>query len=143
MPWHLPADLKHFKSLTMGKPIIMGRKTFQSIGRPLPGRTNIVISRNPEFGAEGVETAHSLEQAIDQASALGDEIMIIGGGQIYQAAVPLAERIYMTRVELAPDGDVFFPELVAGEWRTIVLEDHAADGETPAFSFLRLDRAPQ
>ena len=140
MPWHIPADLKHFKTLTMGKPIIMGRKTHQTLGRPLPGRTNIVITRNPEFNREGIQTANSLEAALGQASVLGDEIMIIGGGEIYQAALPLADRIYMTRIELEPEGDVFFPQIEAEEWCTTLLEEHPANGDAPAFSFLRLDR---
>ena len=140
IPWHVPADLKQFKSLTMGKPIIMGRKTYQSIGKPLPGRANIVITRDPEFAAEGIQIANSLDAALEQAGALGDEIMIIGGGQIYQAALPIADRIYMTRIELEPQGDVFFPTIVEADWQTTVLEEHAAGGEVPAFSFLRLDR---
>ena len=140
IPWHVPADLKQFKSLTMGKPIVMGRKTFQSIGKPLPGRPNIVITRHPEFAAEGIRVVNSLDAAIEQARALGDEIMIIGGGEIYQAALPIADRIYMTRIELEPEGDVFFPELDAVDWQTTVLEEHAASGDVPAFSFRRLDR---
>lgn len=140
IPWHVPADLKQFKSLTMGKPIIMGRKTYQSIGKPLPGRTNIVITRHPDFTAEGIQIADSLDAAIKQAGALGDEIMIIGGGEIYRAALPIADRIYMTRIELAPEGDVFFPPIGEADWRTTVLEEHAASGDVPAFSFRRLDR---
>ncbi|MCH8202081.1 MAG: dihydrofolate reductase [Proteobacteria bacterium] len=140
IPWYVPADLKQFKSLTMGKPIIMGRKTYQSIGKPLPGRTNIVITRNPEFAADGIQIANSLVAALEQAGALGDEIMIIGGGEIYQASLPIADRIYMTRIELEPEGDVFFPAIEDADWRTTVLEEHAASGEVPAFSFLRLDR---
>lgn len=140
IPWYVPADLKQFKSLTMGKPIIMGRKTYQSIGKPLPGRTNIVITRNPEFAADGIQIANSLVAALEQAGALGDEIMIIGGGQIYEAVLPMAKRIYMTRIELEPEGDVFFPAIEDADWQTTVLEEHAASGEVPAFSFLRLDR---
>ncbi len=140
IPWHVPADLKQFKSLTMGKPIIMGRKTYQSIGRPLPGRTNIVITRDPEFAAEGIQISDSLDAALEQAGALGDEIMIIGGGEIYEAALPMAKRIYMTRIELEPEGDVFFPTIDGADWQTTVLEEHAASGDVPAFSFLQLDR---
>lgn len=140
IPWHVPADLKHFKSLTMGKPIIMGRKTYQSIGQPLPGRTNIVITRDSEFVAEGIQIVNSLDAALEHAGAIGDEIMIIGGGEIYRAALPIAERIYMTRIELEPEGDVFLPTIDEADWQTTVLEEHAANGDLPAFSFLRLDR---
>ena len=140
IPWHVPADLKQFKSLTMGKPIIMGRKTYQSIGKPLPGRTNIVITRDREFAAEGIQIAGSLNAALEQAGALGDEIMIIGGGQIYEAALPMAKRIYMTRIELEPQGDVFFPTIEDADWKTTLLEEHTASGDVPAFSFLQLDR---
>jgi dihydrofolate reductase len=140
MPWYLPADLKHFKSLTMGKPIVMGRKTYQSIGKPLPGRTNIVITRDPKFTAEDVRIANSLEGAIEQASAFGNEIMIIGGGQVYKAALPNAERIYMTRIELEPEGDVFFPDIGEADWRSTTLEEHPASGDAPAYAFLCLER---
>jgi dihydrofolate reductase len=121
MLWHIPEDFKHFKNVTMGKPCIMGRKTFDSIvaslGKPLPGRINIVISRhNPQYA--GALTVQSLDEALDQASKVEGvkEIMIIGGAQIYEQALPRADKIYLTRVHQSPEGDAYFPALTA-EWR--------------------------
>lgn len=138
MPWHISEDFKHFKEITMGKPCIMGRKTYESIldqlGKPLPNRTSIVISRSG-FTHEGAISASSLENAIEKAKAESDdEIMVIGGAQIYEIALPLANRIYLTRVHQSPDGDAFFPEL-DDEWKEIERADH--DG----FSFVTLQRA--
>ncbi|HPF77863.1 MAG TPA: dihydrofolate reductase [Alphaproteobacteria bacterium] len=138
MPWHIPEDFKYFKSVTMGKPCIMGRKTYESIlaqlGKPLPGRTSIVISRNG-YSHEGAITAATLDEAIDKASAeTNDEIMVIGGAQIYALALYKADRIYLTRVHQHPEGDAFFPEL-GEEWKQIEGTDH--DG----FSFLIFERA--
>ena len=126
LPWRLSDDLKHFKSVTMGKPIVMGRKTWDSIGRPLPGRQNIVITRQAGYVAEGCDVVASLAEA---AEAAGDEneIMVIGGSEIYSLALPLADRLYMTRVHAAVDGDAFFPEIDATEWRLIDEEHHEAD----------------
>ena len=115
MPWHLPAELQHFKQATMGKAIVMGRKTWQSIGRPLPGRQNIVISRSPDFVAAGANVTHSLEAAIEIAEV--SEIMVIGGGQLYQAALPLASRMILTLIEIEPEADTWFPEWDARYWR--------------------------
>ena len=126
LPWHLPADLAHFKRVTMGKPVIMGRKTFESIGRPLPGRTNIILTRRSDFHSEGVVKAQSLQQAFDYV-ADQDEAMIIGGGSIYQQALPLADRLYLTYVEDSFEGDAWFPEFDKGHWRVIAEEQHAAD----------------
>lgn len=140
LPWHIPADLKHFKRLTMGKPIVMGRKTFESIGRALPGRRNIVISRRPDWSAPGAERAASLEEAIRLAAADAAEIAIIGGAEIYAQAVPIAGRIYMTKVHSRPEGDTYFPELEPGLWRETVRQDHAAEDGRPAFSFVTLER---
>jgi len=109
MPWHLPADLQHFKNVTMGKPIIMGRKTFESIGRALPGRRNIVITSNPDFSAEGCETASSFEQALKLVAEV-EEVMVIGGGSLYQQTLPLADRLYLTFIALEVDGDTHFPQ---------------------------------
>lgn len=115
MPWHLPEDLQYFKRVTLGKPVIMGRKTFESIGRALPGRTNIVITRQTDWQATGVTAATSLEAAIEMAaSEAPEEIMIIGGAQIYQESLPLAERVYLTQIHAGFDGDAFFPELDDG-----------------------------
>ena len=108
MPWHMPADLQHFKMVTLGKPVIMGRKTFESIGRPLPGRKNIIISRDDTFQPEGVEVVHSPEQALFAAGDVA-EVMIIGGGQIYQHFLPMATDLYLTFIDAEPDGDAWFP----------------------------------
>ena len=126
LPWRLSSDLQHFKATTMGKPIVMGRKTWDSIGRPLPGRQNIVITRQAGYVAEGCDVVASLAEA---AEAAGDEneIMVIGGSEIYSLALPLADRLYMTRVHAAVDGDAFFPEIDATEWRLIDEEHHEAD----------------
>ena len=114
MPWHLPAELQHFKKATMGKTIVMGRKTWQAIGRPLPGRQNIVVSRNPDFHVEGVDLATSLEDAA--AMSESDEVMIIGGGQLYALALPLAKRMVLTLIDIEPEADTWFPEWDEQNW---------------------------
>lgn len=114
MPWHLPAELQHFKKTTMGKAIVMGRKTWQSIGRPLPGRQNIVVSRNPGFHAEGVDLAGSLDEAVSMSES--DEVMIVGGGQLYALALPLANRMVLTLIDIEPEADTWFPEWDEREW---------------------------
>ena len=114
MPWHLPAELQHFKSATMGKAIVMGRKTWQSIGRPLPGRQNIVISRNTGFIAAGADVCDSLEAAIEISEA--NEIMVIGGGQLYAAALPLAQRMILTLIDIEPEADTWFPKWDKRHW---------------------------
>lgn len=138
LPWKLPADLAHFKAQTLGKPIIMGRKTFDSLGRPLPGRCNIVISRQALALPERVLLASSLEQALTLAENVAQqenaaqqegasEIMVIGGAQIYAEALPYATRLYVTEVAADVDGDAFFPELNAAEWQCSAREAHDAD----------------
>lgn len=120
MPWHMPSDLKTFRRLTMGRPIVMGRKTFQSIGRALDGRTNIVVTRDPTFEAEAVVVAGSFEQALQvaqKAPSADDSVMIIGGGEIYLSALLLADTIYLTEIASEPVGDVWFPELDQSIWR--------------------------
>jgi dihydrofolate reductase len=129
MPWHLPAELRHFKEATMGKPIVMGRKTWQSIGRALPGRQNIVVSRSPSLQAPGCDVAGSLEQAISLAE--GDEVMIIGGGQIYAEAMPHADRMLLTLVECEPEADAWFPDWREEEWSQAASRQHRADAENP------------
>lgn len=138
LPWKISEDLKFFKRITMGKPILMGRKTYQSIGRPLPGRRNIVISRDTAFTAEGVSVAPDFETALKKAAQENpDEIMVIGGAQIYDLTLPHADRIYLTEVHDTPEGDAWFPELDAAEWQEVAREDF--DG-SPAYSFVTLER---
>ncbi|MDD1781622.1 type 3 dihydrofolate reductase [Enterovibrio sp. ZSDZ35] len=139
MPWHLPADFGWFKQNTLGKPVIMGRKTYESIGRPLPGRRNIVISRNAEWSAEGVESVVSIDDALMLVNDV-DEAVIIGGGAIYAACLPLANRLYLTFINAEVDGDTQFPEWGEG-WRTSHSEHYASD-EKNAFDmeFTILDR---
>ena len=126
LPWRLSDDLKRFKVVTMGKPIVMGRKTYESIGRPLPGRQNIVITRRNNFTADGCDVVQSTEEAVEVAGG-ADEVMVIGGSQIYAAFLPLAERIYLTRVHTEVDGDTFFPPIDEAEWRESAGESYEAD----------------
>ncbi len=125
LPWRLSNDLQYFKHVTMGKPIVMGRKTFESIGRPLPGRTNIVVTRNPEWKAENVIVVHSLQQALE-ASADADEVMLIGGAELYQQGLGLASTVYLTEVKASLEGDAYFPEL-SSEWEEVSRNPQAAD----------------
>ncbi|MBO1272754.1 dihydrofolate reductase [Shewanella sp. 4t3-1-2LB] len=115
MPWHLPEDLRHFKQVTMGKPVVMGRRTYESIGKPLPGRQNIVITRNSDMTIPGVTMVSSLSEAFDQANVC-DELMIIGGGQLYAEALPCADILYLTQISLDVDGDTYFPSWDDGQW---------------------------
>lgn len=144
LPWHLPEDLKFFKSVTMGKPILMGRKTFESIGRPLPGRTNIVISRDPQWHSPGVQVAQSLEAALERGreacrTESAEEIMVIGGEQIYRMSLPLADRLYLTQVDAEIEGDAYFPVVDFDDWQQVsealpeAYDDHS-------YRFLTLDR---
>ena len=126
LPWRLPADLQHFKRLTMGKPIVMGRLTWESIGRPLPGRQNIVITRNPDYVAEGCDVVTSPAAALDAAGEV-DEVMIIGGSQVYAMFRPLAGRLHLTRVDAEIDGDAFFEPPDVNNWQQTHCEPHAAD----------------
>lgn len=142
LPWHLSADLRRFKRLTMGHHLVMGRRTFDSIGRPLPGRQMIVISRSQPELPDGVDLAPSLDAALAHAREAGDtEVFIAGGAQIYRSALPLAERLYLTRVHRDFPGDVVFPEIDETEWRIVEQEDHPENESNPlAHSFLVLDR---
>jgi len=126
MPWHLPADLAHFKRTTMGRPVIMGRRTWESIGRPLPGRRNVVVTRNTGFLAPGAEVVGSLEDAW-RVLADADEVFVIGGGQLYAETLPGADRVYVTEIGKAIEGDTRFPDLDPSEWRETVLGEHAPD----------------
>ena len=140
LPWRLPADLKHFKEVTLGKPVVMGRKTYESIGRPLPGRHNIVISRNPDFTASGCTLVRSADAAL-QAAGDVPEVMLIGGAQLYAELIPRVQRLYLTRIDAAFEGDAWFPELDDREWREIHRVDHSADAaNTFDYSFSILER---
>ncbi|MEX1032163.1 MAG: type 3 dihydrofolate reductase [Cellvibrionaceae bacterium] len=146
MPWHLPCDLKHFKRVTSGKPILMGRKTFESIGRPLPGRTNVVITHQNAWRAKGVEVVHGLAEGLALAESLplndsDEEVMVIGGAQIYREALSAAQRLYLTRVHARVEGDTYFPEIRDDEWREVSREEHKAEATNPYdHSFVVLDR---
>ncbi|WP_396588329.1 dihydrofolate reductase [Bermanella sp. R86510] len=146
LPWHLPEDLKYFKRTTSGKAIIMGRKTYESIGRPLPNRTNIVISRNPNFIAEGTKVVQTLEQAIELARHVNeingvDEVVVIGGATIYELALPLVDRLYMTHVHAEVEGDAYFPEVDYSLFREVERDDFNKDERNPYdYSFVVYDR---
>ncbi|MCD6038979.1 MAG: Dihydrofolate reductase region [Gammaproteobacteria bacterium] len=140
LPWHLPADLKHFKTITMGKPILMGRKTYESIGKPLPGRCNIVITREKDYHASGCLLAHSIKEALETASE-SDEIFIIGGALLFQEMLPMTQRLYMTLIHQPFEGDTFFPKLNQKEWQEIERIDHSKEKENGyAYSFIKLER---
>jgi dihydrofolate reductase len=126
LPWHLPADLARFKSITMGKPMIMGRRTWESIGRPLPGRRSIVLTRRRDFEARGASVAHTPDEALAFA-APADEVMVVGGADVFSAFLPRADRIYWTEVLARVDGDVRFPQLDFSDWREIECQEHVAD----------------
>lgn len=141
LPWRLPADLRHFRELTLGKPVLMGRRTYESIGKPLAGRHNIVLTRQAEVAIDGCTVVHSLDEAVDAA---GDarELMIIGGAEIYRESLGLVNRIYLTRVHTVVEaGDTWFPDIDYDEWIETAIEEHAADerNEFP-FSFEVLER---
>ena len=126
LPWHLPDDLRQFKRLTTGKAVIMGRSTYESIGRPLPDRRNIVMTRNADYVADGCDLVSSVSEAMDAVEG-ADETMIIGGGQVYRDFLPLADRIYLTRVHAEVEGDTYFPEIDESTWQLVSSEHHAAD----------------
>ncbi|MDG4811810.1 type 3 dihydrofolate reductase [Hydrogenovibrio sp. 3SP14C1] len=141
MPWHLPDDLKFFKANTLNKPVVMGRKTFESIGsRPLPNRRNLVITRNADYEAKGVEVFHSVEEALKTCSS-DEEVIIMGGGQLYAQMMPFANKLYVTLVEADVEGDTIFPEWLAEEWQEISKERHDKDERHAyAFEFMTLIR---
>jgi dihydrofolate reductase len=140
LPWHMPADLKHFKSLTLGKAVLMGRKTYESIGKALPGRTNIVLTRAAGFSAPDCIVANTLEAA--RAAAGAHALMVIGGAEIYRQCLPLASRIHLTLIHaVIPDGEVFFADWRGAGWTRSSCERHAADGKNAhAYSFITLER---
>lgn len=136
LPWHLPADLKYFKQTTIGKPIIMGRKTFESVGRPLPGRPNIVITRQADYSREGIIVTGSLQAALEAARTFDTpEVFITGGSEIFTQALPLlVQRVYLTRVHADVEGDSFFPELAQEQWKLVSSHPHSAD-EKHAYAY--------
>lgn len=139
--WHLPTDLKHFKQLTQGHPVVMGRRTYESIGRPLPNRTNIVVTRQPDWQAEGCEVVHSVPEALERASQFDEQVFIIGGSEIYRQALPAADVVYLTEVHHDFEGDVTFPELDHAVWREENRQRHEPDEKHAyPFSFVTLRR---
>lgn len=148
MPWHLPADLKHFKAITLGKAVIMGRKTYESIGKALPGRPNIVITSNADYSLSDATVVDSPESAFEVAKALSndngqnDEVMIIGGGTIYQSFLDRADTLYLTHIDLSVEGDTQFPDYeAAASWAEVSREAHSADEKNAhAYTFVTLER---
>ena len=141
LPWHLPADLRHFKNVTIGKPMLMGRKTFESIGKALPGRRSLVLTRDRSFRADGVEPVHTVEEALRVAGD-ADELMVIGGADVYRSVLPLAGRIYLTRVHAPVAGDTRFPNIDWNSWRCLSRTTYAADDRNAYdMSFLLLEPA--
>jgi dihydrofolate reductase len=137
LPWRLPDDLRRFKQLTLGQPVLMGRKTWVSLGRPLPGRENRVLTRDRQFVAPGARVFHRLEDAL--AAPAQGALWVIGGGELYAQLLPRADALFLTEVDAAPEGDAHFPELPAGQWREVAREAHAADAaHALAFSFVEL-----
>ncbi|MBA3562828.1 MAG: dihydrofolate reductase [Gammaproteobacteria bacterium] len=143
LPWHIPADLRHFKALTMGHPILMGRRTHESIGRPLPGRQNIVLTNRRDYAADGCTVVHEIEAALKAADA-DAELMVVGGATVFAQLLPRVETIHMTRVHHAFEGDTFFPAISPEDWRETVRRDFAVDENNRfAYSFVRLERRPR
>lgn len=141
MPWHLPADLKNFKKITLGSPIIMGRKTYESIGRPLPGRSNLIISRNLEFQPEGCLVFNNLDTALLTAGQIAEDVFVIGGADLYAALLPRAETLYITEIAHPFHGDTFFPEWQPEEWREEARTEVSFDPEVSfSYCFLKLTR---
>jgi dihydrofolate reductase len=142
MPWHLSADLKKFKKITMGSPILMGRKTYESIGRPLPGRTNIIISRNPEYQQDGCLVFNDIEAAIKKGCETAGEIFVIGGADLYEAILPIADALYLTIIDKEFQGDTFFPDIDLNAWIEVERENICDDPDAAfSYSFLKLEKA--
>ena len=140
LPWRLPADLRHFKAITTGKPILMGRKTFESIGRALPNRCNVIITRDESFEAPGCVVANSIEIAVSSVS-YSDEIFVIGGAALFQQMLPMIKRLYLTLIHQLFDGDTLFPELDWSEWKEITREDYQPDNQNHyAYSFITYEK---
>ncbi len=126
LPWHLPADLKHFKALTTGKTVVMGRKTFEAIGKPLPNRKNIVLTRDTRWTSEGVVVLHTWEQVLETCNA-DEELMVIGGAQLYQQTLPMVSQLYLTMIDTEIEGDAYFPEWDANDWQVVERNEQGAD----------------
>ncbi len=144
IPWYLPADLKHFKKITTGHHILMGRKCYKSIGRPLPNRTNMIVTRDPFFVSTGCIVCHSIEEGLEQAHQNGEsEVFVIGGGEIYRQTMGLWDKLYLTEVNLKVKGDVFFPEIDMGEWKEISRQEFQRDEKNNfAYSYIEFIKKP-
>jgi dihydrofolate reductase len=141
MPWHLSADLKRFRAITMNAPILMGRKTFESIGKPLDGRTNMILSHNLNYQPEGCLVFNSLENALKKAETLGEELFIIGGATLYEMALPFAQKLYLTDIQTEFEGDTFFPEIDLNQWNEIACEQINHDEKVDfTYRFLTLEK---
>ncbi|CAN5127393.1 dihydrofolate reductase [soil metagenome] len=139
LPWHMPADLRHFRAVTMGHPLLMGRRTQESIGRPLPGRKNIVVTHQQGYRAEGCTVVHRMADACPAAD--GQELMVIGGAAVFEQVLPAAQRIYLTRIHHAFEGDTYFPAIDWREWRELRRDERSADPRNPyPYSFIDLER---
>lgn len=138
LPWHLPADLAYFKKVTMGKPIVMGRKTHESIGRPLPGRDNIIITRNSEFNVEGCIIVHTVDDILKLANGTTSELCVIGGSEIFKEVLPYTDRLYITEIDYSFDGDTYFPEIDHTEWELISREQGSSDEKNPYTFFYNI-----
>ncbi len=140
LPWHMPADLSHFRRITTGHLIVMGRKNYESIGKPLPQRTNIILTRDPSYRAPGCVVVHTLDEALEQTQN-ADEIFVIGGADIYRQFLPKADRLYLTQIHAHIDGDTFFPDYNPSLWHEIGRENHRADQKNPyPYSFFTLEK---
>lgn len=141
LPWHLPEDLKYFKATTLGKPILMGRKTFDSIGKPLPGRTSVVLTRNPEWSFDGCLVVPSLDAALARL-ADREEVLVIGGAELYQQTLPRADRLYLTEINADFEGDAWFPDFDRSQWQQISRQPHPDNGRGFSFDFVVYQRKP-
>ncbi|WP_369899853.1 dihydrofolate reductase [Bacillus manliponensis] len=141
LPWHLPADLAYFKKVTMGHHIIMGRKTFESIGRPLPGRTNVIITRNTDYKVEGCQVIHSIDDVKKMSEETNEELFVIGGAEIFKEVLSFANRLYITKIEEEFEGDTFFPEVSESEWEEVFVEQGVMDDKNPyTYYFCRYEK---
>ena len=140
--WHMPADLKYFKQTTMGHYAIMGRKTYESVDKPLPGRTNVIITRQPDYHRENCLVVHSVEEAFALGEENGqEEVFILGGSQIYELTMRLADRIYLTEIKAEFEGDSYFPEIDPAQWKEVKREEHAPDEKNPyPYAFVVLEK---